>query len=158
MGVRQGCPLSPTLFGLFFDGLHDHVRAALPTAGLQLHSGRCVPFLCYADDVVLMAESAMALQRLIDGMHDFCDCAGLTISVAKTEVVVSHFMGWGSAGCGLLVATCCPAPSLLNTLGWSFMKVGRWMSCFSGCITMLWGLQLDLSPASSSWAVPHFCP
>ena len=91
--VRQGCPLSPTLFGLFFDGLHDHIRAALPTAGLQLDSGRRVPFLCYADDVVLMAESVVALQQLIDGMHDFYNCAGLTISVAKTEVVVFHGMG-----------------------------------------------------------------
>ena len=28
MGVRQGCPLSPTLFGLFFDGLHEHMRSS----------------------------------------------------------------------------------------------------------------------------------
>ena len=33
MGVRQGCPLIPTLFGIFFDGLHDHLLSCAPMAG-----------------------------------------------------------------------------------------------------------------------------
>ena len=39
MGVCQGCPLSPTVFGMFFDGLHDHLQACAPMAGMQLRSG-----------------------------------------------------------------------------------------------------------------------
>ena len=27
MGVRPGCPLSPTLFGILFNVLHAHLRA-----------------------------------------------------------------------------------------------------------------------------------
>ena len=34
-------------------------------------------------------------------------------------------MGWKSAGCGLLAASCCPAPSLSSTLEWPSMKPGR---------------------------------
>ena len=36
MGLRQGCPLSATLFGLFIDGLHHYSEAAVPTAGIQI--------------------------------------------------------------------------------------------------------------------------
>ena len=88
MGVRQGCPLSPTLFGLFFDGLHEHLSVLAPAPGLLLGSGRRVPFLCYADDVVLLSDSSAGLQRLIDGMHHFCSVFDLVISVAKTQLVV----------------------------------------------------------------------
>ena len=39
-GVRQRCPLSPTHFGIFFDGLHGHLDSVAPHAGVQLGSGR----------------------------------------------------------------------------------------------------------------------
>ncbi len=96
MGVRQGCPLSPTLFGIFFDGLHDHLMQHAPSAGLQLDSGRQVSSLAYADDVVLLSWSAHGLQTLIDSMHGFCDSMALTISPTKTEVVVFHGPAAGS--------------------------------------------------------------
>ncbi len=90
MGVRQGCPLSPTLFGIFFDGLHDFLLAWAPAVGVQLRSGRWVSSLVYADDVVLLSWTSDGLQHLIDGMHQFCLGMGLTISPIKTEVVVFH--------------------------------------------------------------------
>ena len=33
--VQQGCPLSPTVFSISFDGLHGHLDRYLPHAGLQ---------------------------------------------------------------------------------------------------------------------------
>ena len=36
MGLWQGCPLSATLFGLFIDGLHHYLEAAVPTAGIRI--------------------------------------------------------------------------------------------------------------------------
>ncbi len=35
----QGCPPSPTCFGIFFDGLHDHALAWEPSASVKLRSG-----------------------------------------------------------------------------------------------------------------------
>ena len=40
MGLRQGCPLRATLFGLFTDGLHQYLETVAPTAGIQIQHMR----------------------------------------------------------------------------------------------------------------------
>ena len=32
MGLRQGCPLNATLFGLFIDGLHHYLEVVAPVS------------------------------------------------------------------------------------------------------------------------------
>ena len=95
-GVRQGCPLSPTLFGIVFDGLHGHLDSLAPHAEVQLGSGRWVSSLVYADVVVLLSWTFAGLQMLLDGMHSFCQALGITISSSKTEVVVFNGMASGT--------------------------------------------------------------
>ncbi len=90
VGVKQGCPLSPTLFGLYIDGLHSHVAAQCPAIGPTLTTAPHLrlSLLMYADDCVVMAESASQLQALMSCVDEWCCMKGMTISVKKSEVVV----------------------------------------------------------------------
>ena len=67
MGLRQGCPLSATLFGLFIGGLSHHLESMLPLAGIGL-CGTRLRELVYADDICLLATSPAELQALIDAL------------------------------------------------------------------------------------------
>ena len=64
IGLRQGCPLSATLFGIFIDGLHHHLQTSVPAAGVQVRHIKLTD-LVYADDICLMASSPEPLQALI---------------------------------------------------------------------------------------------
>ena len=71
MGVKQGCPMSPTLFGLYIDQLEHHLSShAQDAPSIQ---GQLVPILLYADDIVLLSKSASGLQHLLHVLHLFCD-------------------------------------------------------------------------------------
>lgn len=81
-GVKQGCLLSPVLFALYLNDLHD----ALP-CGIII-ADRVIKVLLYADDLVLLADSASQLQSMIDALHDYCHKWCLNINLTKSKVVV----------------------------------------------------------------------
>ena len=86
MGVKQGCPMSPTLFGLYIDQLEHHLSShAQDAPSIQ---GQLVPILLYADDIVLLSKSASGLQHLLHVLHLFCDEKLLAVNMSKTQVVI----------------------------------------------------------------------
>ena len=77
MRVRQGENLSPILFAMYLDDLESTL------------SGNCKGLLLlYADDTVLMAESADDLQTALDNMAEYCKYWQLQVNTAKTKIVI----------------------------------------------------------------------
>jgi hypothetical protein len=85
--VKQGCPLSPLLFGLYIDALESRIVALAGDDGPDL-AGTAVKLLFYVDDLVLMSKSLRGLQKQLDELSAFCKERDLTVNVKKTKVVV----------------------------------------------------------------------
>ncbi|MCO5612696.1 hypothetical protein L7F22_066965 [Adiantum nelumboides] len=89
MGVKQGCPLSPTLFGLCIDQLEEYMffirteEQEGPAIGMLV-----LVLLIYADDLALFAHTIEALQKLVDAIHAFCENTGLSVNVNKTKFII----------------------------------------------------------------------
>ena len=104
-GVKQGCVLAPTLFGIFFATLIKHAFGE-STEGIYLRTRsdgnlfklsrlraktrkheKYVRDLLFADDAAITTHIQEDLQRLLDRFSDACRHFGLTISLVKTHVM-----------------------------------------------------------------------
>ena len=83
-GVRQGCVLSPDLFNIYSEVI---MKDLTELEGIKV-GGRNVNNIRYADDTVLLAESAEKLESLVRALVRASDRHGLKLNMAKTKVVV----------------------------------------------------------------------
>ena len=83
IGVKQGCPLSPTLFGMYVDEVSDYIDRG-GDRGAQL-AGTWIPLLLYADDIVLISDSPEGMQRHLDALHSFAEDSGLVMVFNTTS-------------------------------------------------------------------------
>jgi hypothetical protein len=85
--VKQGCPLSSLLFGLFIDGLEKRLNV-LEGDTLPMLGQLAVHLLLYADNLALMSHIPAGLQNQLDVLQAFCCERQLNMNVKKTKVVI----------------------------------------------------------------------
>jgi len=83
-GVRQGGVLSPFLFAIFIDNLVDKVKAT--GVGCYLLSFCVSIFLYYADDILLIAPSVSALQKMLIACETKLKLLDMQINSKKIHV------------------------------------------------------------------------
>ena len=104
-GVKQGCVLAPTLFGIFFsmllqyafkdcrEGVYIRTRAdgrLFNIARLRAKTKVTevlIREMLFADDAALTAHTEHGLQQLVSRLSQACKEFGLTISLKKTNVM-----------------------------------------------------------------------
>jgi exonuclease III len=96
-GVKQGCPLSPTLFGFFIEAFADYLSAKDQSMGAFMAvedcptiDGKRVPLMLYADDLSLFARTHKRLMRMLAALREFCEAFGMKVNVRKSEVLGFH--------------------------------------------------------------------
>jgi hypothetical protein len=88
VGVKQGDPLSPLLFGLFIDRFEQYLADNCDeSVGIEV-AGKILNILLYADDLVLLADNPKGLQAALAALEKFCGASGMTVNVGKSEVVI----------------------------------------------------------------------
>ena len=63
-GIRQGDNLAPTLFAIFVNDIASDINSL--NLGVPIVNDECLSILRYADDIVLLAESAEDLQSMLN--------------------------------------------------------------------------------------------
>jgi hypothetical protein len=89
-GVRQGCPLSPALFGLFIEELASRLSKVDGGAAVGANLLRT---LLYADDIVLIADTPEQLQEMIDVLAKYCAEWRMSVNLSKSQAMVVKTMG-----------------------------------------------------------------
>ena len=94
-GVRQGENLSPILFAIYLNDFQDILMQSYNglkslTTEIEEEVETCIKLytLLYADDTIIMAESAEQLQTALNQLNEYCGQWNLKINTDKTKIVI----------------------------------------------------------------------
>ena len=90
LGIRQGDCLSPILFNLFINDISSIFTNDCNPVAL----GQCnVNYLLFADDLLMLSESASGLQHSLNNLDSYAKKWCLDINTKKTKVLVFQRFG-----------------------------------------------------------------
>lgn len=81
-GVKQGCLLSPLLFALYLNDLHDYLEGGLHIGDMNIR------LLLYADDIVILSDDINILQQMICRLEQYCSIWNVEVNLGKSEIMV----------------------------------------------------------------------
>lgn len=88
LGLKQGCPLSPLLFGLYVDDYEGGLLAESEHHDLPRLGNRAVPPPFFADDLVHVSLSNQGLQRQMEYLSAYANANGMCVNINKTKAMV----------------------------------------------------------------------
>ena len=100
IGVRQGENLSPVLFSLFLNDLTEFISHAYDGLNVVSDMSKILLsydeieeyfkfyILLYADDMVILVESAVELQSALNAIFLFCQSWDLEVDPVKTKITI----------------------------------------------------------------------
>ena len=85
LGVRQGECLSPILFALYVNDMEENLRNV--ETGISVLDIKLF-LLFYADDAVILADTAQGLQLGLDSLYEYCQRWKLKINTNKSKIMI----------------------------------------------------------------------
>ncbi len=87
-GVKQGCPMSPLLFIIYFGIVDSYLTVHGDRLGVSVGANHLLRAIYYADDVVLLAHSMHELQSLFDLFEKCASKLNMMVNPTKSGVMV----------------------------------------------------------------------
>ena len=85
LGVKQGDNLSSSLFNIYINDIisyFTHDCSPIIIGDQKIHC------LMFADDLIILSESATGLQKSLDILHNYCNTWKLEINESKSKVII----------------------------------------------------------------------
>lgn len=86
-GVRQGCPLSPTLFKIYVNRVLENWSRKCSSMGVKMGEEH-IHSLLFADDQVVLAEDEHDAEYMMRKLIEEYDSWGLEVNMEKTQYMV----------------------------------------------------------------------
>ena len=75
-GIKEGCPLSPTLFVLVYEAFHQTLTREFPNSTI----------LAYVDDITIISPNQREMQHVLECVSQLSTILGLKANPSKTQV------------------------------------------------------------------------
>ena len=92
--MYQGESLSPFLFSMYLNDLHEDLKSS-DDVGILLDD-LLLTVLMFADDMIIFSKTRKGLQTGLNKLDDYCSRWGLTVNINKTKCVA--FRNGGKIG------------------------------------------------------------